>query len=34
MSTSFVDGRAIPIVILAGAPRGNRLDEAVFATIP
>jgi hypothetical protein len=33
MSTSFVNGRAIPIVILAGAPRGNRLDEAVFATV-
>jgi hypothetical protein len=32
MSTSFLNGRPVPIVILAGAPRGTRLDEAVFAT--
>jgi hypothetical protein len=34
MSTSFLNGRPVPIVILAGAPRGTRLDEAVFAARP
>jgi hypothetical protein len=34
ISTSFLNGRPVPIVILAGAPRGTRLDEAVFAARP
>jgi hypothetical protein len=34
MSTSFVSGRPVPIVILAAAPRSTRLDEAVFAARP
>jgi hypothetical protein len=34
ISTSFLNGRPVPIVILAGAPHGTRLDEAVFAARP
>jgi hypothetical protein len=34
ISTSFLNGRPVPIVILASAPRGTRLDEAVFAARP
>jgi hypothetical protein len=34
ISTSFVAGRPIPIIVLAGEPRGRRLDESVFAALP
>jgi hypothetical protein len=33
ISTSFVGGRPIPILIIAGVPARNRLDEAVFAAL-
>ena len=33
ISTSFVNGRPIPIIVLAGRPRGARLDESVFAAL-
>ena len=33
ISTSFVEGRPIPIIVLAGRPRGSRLDESVFAAL-
>jgi hypothetical protein len=33
ISTSYVDGRPVPILIMAGRPRGNRLDESVFAAL-
>jgi hypothetical protein len=34
MSTSFLNGRPISLVILAGRPRAGRLDESVFAARP
>ena len=33
ISTSFVDGRLIPVIVVAGPPRGSRLDESVFAAV-
>ena len=33
ISTSFVQGRAIPIIVIAGPPRGRLLDESAFATV-
>jgi hypothetical protein len=34
ISTSFADGRAIPIIVLAGRPRSGRYDESLFAASP
>lgn len=31
ISTSYVAGRPVPIIVLAGAPRGRQLDASVFA---
>jgi hypothetical protein len=33
ISTSFVNGRPIPVIIVAGPPRGGRLEESVFAAL-
>ena len=33
ISTSYVDGRPIPIVVLAGRPRGGQLQQSVFAAL-
>ena len=33
ISTSFVNGRLLPVIIVAGPPRGGRLDESAFATL-
>jgi hypothetical protein len=33
ISTSYVNGRPIPILILAGQPRGRLLDQSVFAAL-
>jgi hypothetical protein len=33
ISTSFVNGRPIPIVVLAGRPRGAQLQQSVFAAL-
>ena len=33
ISTSFVNGRPMAVIIVAGPPRGNRLDESAFAVV-
>jgi hypothetical protein len=33
ISTSFVNGRPMAVIIVAGPPRGNRLDESAFAVL-
>jgi hypothetical protein len=33
ISTSYLNGRPVPIIVLAGRPRGARLDQAVFAAL-
>ena len=33
ISTSYVNGRPIPIVVLAGRPRGAQLQQSVFAAL-
>ncbi|HZB24477.1 MAG TPA: sialidase family protein [Gaiellaceae bacterium] len=33
ISTSYIDGRPIPIIVVAGRPRGRLLDESVFAAL-
>jgi hypothetical protein len=33
ISTSYVGGRPIPIIVLAGRPRGTRLQQSVFAAL-
>ncbi len=33
ISTSFVNGRPIAVIIVAGPPSGSRLDESAFATV-
>jgi hypothetical protein len=33
ISVSYVNGRPIPVIVLAGAPRGPRLDQSVFAAL-
>jgi hypothetical protein len=33
ISTSYVNGRPIPIIVLAGRPRGAQLQQSVFAAL-